>query len=263
MTTTPISRIVVGVDGSPGGVAALRWAVDEADMHDARLTAVMAWGFLDQHHSDPEVKFDPHYDEATALFSLRRHLVDVLGEERAAVIEREAPCDIGGRALVESASDADLLVVGARGLGGFKGLLLGSVSQHCLQHSAVPVAVIREADAATTTPRSGIVVGLDESPTAERALTWAVTEARARKAPLLVIHAWQLPAVGHEPAITAAIRDIEAFEAAARRRLDATLRRVDTADVEVTSLTARGNPASAILDAASNAELIVVGTRGR
>lgn len=141
MTTAP-TRIVVGVDGSPGSAQALRWAADEADRCGAALTAVTAWGFLEQHPPDG-APFDPHFDETTALANLRDHLDRALGAERAPSVEARAICDLPARALVEAASDADLLVVGARGLGGFKGLLLGSVSQHCLQHANVPVAVVR------------------------------------------------------------------------------------------------------------------------
>jgi hypothetical protein len=82
MTTTPPTRIVIGVDGSPGSAEALRWAAEEAELHDATLTAVMAWGFLDQHPLD-SAPFDPHFNETSALARLREHLVRTLGPERA------------------------------------------------------------------------------------------------------------------------------------------------------------------------------------
>lgn len=59
----PVRSIVVGVDESDGAAAALRWAVRERDLHDAKVTAVMAWGFLDQHHTLISERFDPSYGE--------------------------------------------------------------------------------------------------------------------------------------------------------------------------------------------------------
>jgi nucleotide-binding universal stress UspA family protein len=79
-----------------------------------------------------------------------------------------------------------LLVVGARGLGGFRRLLLGSVSEQCLHHASYPVAVVRTSPApagADASPR--VVVGVDGSAASQRALVWAVDEARARQVPLV------------------------------------------------------------------------------
>ena len=59
-------RIVVGVDGSTDADAALRWAVAEAGLHDATLAAVLAWSYLDQHHTRKEEGFDPNYGEEDA-----------------------------------------------------------------------------------------------------------------------------------------------------------------------------------------------------
>jgi nucleotide-binding universal stress UspA family protein len=259
MTTAPPTHIVVGVDGSLGSDEALRWAAEEAELHGATLTAVMTWGFLDQHPSDG-APFDPHFDETSALAQLREHLERTLGPERSEAVEPRAICDLAARGLVEASTDADLLVVGARGLGGFKGLLLGSVSQHCLQHATVPVAVIRANDRRDIVP-TGIIVAVDGSPTADLALAWAAAEARQRKTTLAVVHAWQPHAVGHDPA--AALRTAR-LDDVSDETIVAALARADTTRIaEVRSVVRRGSPSRVILDAASNAELIVLGTRGR
>ncbi len=103
-------------------------------------------------------------------------------QERADSVERVSVCDLPWRALVTISQEADLLVVGARGSGGFLGLRIGSVSEHVLQHAQCPVAVIH-ADGRTEMPtEERIIVGVDGSQTAAKALAWALDEARARHA---------------------------------------------------------------------------------
>jgi nucleotide-binding universal stress UspA family protein len=131
--------VTVGIDGSPGAHAALRWACDEARKRDAILRVVHAWSYLDQHR-----RFDAHYGEADA-----RRVIDdaleALGSDAAGVdLESCTPNDLPVRALLDAAIGSDLLVVGARGIGGFKGLLLGSVSHQVAQHAPCPVVIVRE-----------------------------------------------------------------------------------------------------------------------
>ena len=134
--------IVVGVDGSEPSAEALRWAVREADARDAQVVAVLAWGLFDQYHADGEPRFDPAYDEAAADAALAAYVDRALGAERPGEVVRRPVCDRPAPGLLAAAAGADLLVVGARELGGFRGLLLGSVSQQCAQHAACPVVVV-------------------------------------------------------------------------------------------------------------------------
>jgi nucleotide-binding universal stress UspA family protein len=132
--------VVVGVDGSEGARAALRLAVLEARLRGATLRVVHAWqippGFL------LEPPIDGRIFEEIA-HGVLEEAVAQLGEE-AAGIDVEAALVEGqpARALTESAVDADLLVVGSRGRGGFSGRLLGSTSQQCAHHAPCPVLIV-------------------------------------------------------------------------------------------------------------------------
>ena len=257
-----MDNIVVGVDGSETAAAALRWAVREADLHGRRVVAVLSWGFLDQHHAEEGVTFDPEYDEAKARAALDAYVQAAVGPDTAAQVERHTPCDLPAPALVAASADAALLVVGARGLGGFKGLLLGSVSQHCLHHARCPIAIVRDEPAPAEEPER-IVVGVDGSDTGTRALRWAVAEAKARGAVLEVLHSWHLPYASGYPYTVVAF-DPALFEDAARHTLDGAVAAVDTTGLAhpVRTILAEGSPAGNLLEAGTGAALIVCGTRG-
>jgi nucleotide-binding universal stress UspA family protein len=184
----------------------------------------MAWGFLDQHQAIVGERFDPGYGEDDARAALATFATSALGEDRAATVDQRAVCDLPAQALLDAAADAELLVVGARGMGGFKGLLLGSVSQHCLHHATVPVAIVRTGD---STSGGRVVVGVDGSPTAQQALAWAVDEARLRAAALTAVNAWHLPVIGAYPYAEIALEPGE-FEHAAQEVVSAALAAVDT-----------------------------------
>jgi nucleotide-binding universal stress UspA family protein len=149
MTETAKASIVVGVDGSEHATHALRWAAREAELHGAELTAVLAWDLFNQLHPGGDRTFDPAYDEAAADRALLAVIETGLGAEGAPTVRRRPVCDLPAAGLLSAAEGADLLVLGARGLGGFRGLLLGSVSQQCLNHATGPVAIVR-----TTAPGS-------------------------------------------------------------------------------------------------------------
>lgn len=256
-------EIVVGVDESGAAAEALRWAARESGFHDAELVAVMAWGFLDQHHGIVGERFDPSYGESDAQEVLRSLIVAAIGQQAAEAVRARVVCDLPGRALLEASAGADLLVVGARGVGGFRGLLLGSVSQHCLHHASIPTVVVREGHERSTASVDRIVAAVDGSDTAQRALGWALAEGRARKAAVEVVHVWQVPYVAYYPE-GAGLFNRAIYEEASRQVLDDTLAAVDTdglpEPVKRTSLC--GGAAAGILDAARDADLLVLGSRG-
>jgi nucleotide-binding universal stress UspA family protein len=261
------SDIVVGVDGSDGAAGALRWALDEGARRGWAVTALMAWTYLDQHHPGGVERFDPEYGASDALAALDHHVVAALGD-RAAAVGRRVVCDHPSSALVEASVEADLLVVGARGLGGFAGALLGSVSSACVHHATCPVAVIRSEPVAERAGdgRGRVVVGVDDSDTARHAASWAVEEARARHAALDVVHAWTMPVTTVHPLVPATFPvDVGAMEDAARAVIERVMGAVDVRGLEqpVEHITVEGPTARSLLDVAKGADVLVVGSRGR
>ena len=142
---TERSRIVVGVDGSPGASAALEWTFAEAQLRDVGVYAVCAY-------DEPWGIAAAGMSSAAAVAEVRTALaVDADGVLEAA--QAAAPDNVGvtgeairsaaGPALVSAAESSALLVLGSRGRGGFKSLLLGSVSQYCAAHARGVVVVVR------------------------------------------------------------------------------------------------------------------------
>ena len=140
-TTGRRPRVIVGVDGSAPARAALEFAVGEARLRDAVLEAVMAVQLPDYAWIDPYGVRIPEEDTLQrAREKLDRMLasVDTEGLELDPVVTAvPAP-----QALVDRSADCDLLVVGSRGRGGFRGLVLGSVSMQCMLHAHCPVTVV-------------------------------------------------------------------------------------------------------------------------
>lgn len=270
---TSTGRIVVGVDASANSAAALRWAVGESELRGDRVVALFAWGYIPPGHAGDGRTFDAEYTAANAEAVLAAAVEDVLGAEAAGRVERRVLCELPTKALLATATGADLLVIGARGVGGFRGLMLGSVSEACLHHTSVPLAVVRVAapdgagDAEEREPGSAgagrIVVGIDGSESARRALHWALDEARRRRVCVDVVHAWQPPYVVPSPFAGLPL-DVDVIEKHARATLD---RAVDAEDTRyrpapVERILVRGGAARAVLDAAQGADLVVLGTRG-
>lgn len=260
-----MTEIVVGVDGSEHSAAALRWAAREAELHGGKLTAVLVWDLFNQRHPDGSRRFDPAYDEAHADAALLAAVEAALGPDAAASVGRLPVCDVPAQGLIEAAKGADLLVVGARGLGGFRGLLLGSVSQQCLHHAPGPIAIVHPPREGGTDGAERIVVGVDGSEPSRAALRWALTEAALRHATLEAVHGWEVPVV-YGPVIGAFPYDTKAVETGARELLDElvdeALATVDAPGVTVERTAVPGGAAARLLDAAEHAALVVIGRRG-
>jgi nucleotide-binding universal stress UspA family protein len=252
--------IYVGIDGSKGAAEAARWAVAEGEVRATPVVAIVAWDLLAQRSADDDTRFDAKYDERDALTALDGWLIEALGTEAAATVGRVAVNDLPWRALVTAATKGELLVVGARGNGGFLGLRLGSVSEKCLHYAKCPVVILHEG-AAGAGPSGTIVVGVDGSDAAARALAWALDEARIRKLTVRALTAWDGGALGWS-AYPGAMDDPTVFEQAAKDVLSKAVDSADTSGVTVQRHLADGGPAGAILDSAKDASLVVVGSRG-
>jgi nucleotide-binding universal stress UspA family protein len=137
-----LPSVVVGVDGSEASKQALRWAADYARLTGGQLRAVTAWEWpisMVVALPTPE-SFDP-MDEAHQ--TLDGILAEVVGDAPGIPITTQVVAGPPASVLLDEAAGAALLVVGSRGYGGFAGLLLGSVSDHCARHAPCPVVIIR------------------------------------------------------------------------------------------------------------------------
>jgi nucleotide-binding universal stress UspA family protein len=249
-------RIVIGTDGSQHATTALRWAVEEAALHGATVEAVLAWSFLDQHRADGSNAFDADYGEDDAQAALSAWVTEAVGP--GAAVEQRAVCEVPAQALLERGDDADLLVLGARGTGGFEGLLVGSVSDRVVQLARRPVAVVH----APGPVRGGrVVVGVDGSTQALSALRWAGNEARARDAVLDVVHAWRLH-LRSAPPMASVLPDASTLEQSGRELLDAAVADPSLAGIAVQPHLVHGNPAGPLLELARGAGLVLIGSRG-
>jgi nucleotide-binding universal stress UspA family protein len=134
-------RIVVGVDGSMGANAALRWAVRQAAATGVDVVeAVNAWELSGSVLPPPVGVYDP---QQLAADVLHEAVTGELGENPEVRVKELVMPGPPRQALLGHARGAELLVVGSRGLGGFSGLLLGSVSRHIVEHAPCPVVVVR------------------------------------------------------------------------------------------------------------------------
>ena len=140
------SRIVVGVDGSAASRAAFRWAVRQAELTGATVQAVTAWQYpvaTGGYAWAPVAVLDSTDLQEAAEKTLADEVSEVIGARTDIKVQPQAVEGNPAQVLLEAAADADLLVMGSRGHGGFASALLGSVSQHCVHHANCPVLIIR------------------------------------------------------------------------------------------------------------------------
>ena len=137
--------IVVGVDGSPGSRKALTWAAAEASQHGADLVVLNVW----EHTLLPPAgsvsvseRYVPDPSQRTSD-DLVQVIKEELGEDPPVLVKPAVKQGRPAKVLIEESENADLLVVGQRGHGGFAGLVLGSVSQHVAAYAKCSVAVVR------------------------------------------------------------------------------------------------------------------------
>jgi nucleotide-binding universal stress UspA family protein len=271
-------RVVVGVDGSPGGRAALDWALRTAAARGAVLEVVSAYA-VDYYWTDAYLQDPRRIDHARRDTDARtRTLVhEVRRDGEAASFPRVGDVEVqvvvvaGAAAehLVDRSRHADLLVVGSRGRGAVAGALLGSVSLRCVMHAHCPVVVVHDV---ARPRRSGderptVVVGVDGSPAARAALEVAAREALSRGARLEVVGAYP-------PADTWS--DVEAVTAIPFEELQQDVWSTVSAEVSdvlgaegtpdrppVDIVLVEGAPAEVLVQRGDRADLLVVGSRGR
>lgn len=255
-------RIVVGVDGSEHADRALRWAVREAELRAATIELVYGY------------RISPHYamfgtsdrDRAnTTVDEIVQHNKSLLDRTKWTATTAPVLTNPAG-ALLEAGEDADLIVVGSRGVGGFHELFLGSTSYRVAAHASTPVAVIRGDEAAAFDRPTEIVVGIDGSRAGARALRWALDEAERHAVGVKVVHAYDL-LTGLALGSAMTTRQLEQVRhrahADAIAIVDEALENVDVpGDVAVQRVVEGGSPAAVLLNQTVANDLLVVGTRG-
>ncbi len=252
-----MEQVVVGFDGSKASMDALRWAAGEAEARGFDVLVIESWN--EPFFAGPsliEAWEDPLAAEHMARLELDTRVDEVQREFPNVRFPTELVSDPPALALTAASQRNPLVVVGARGRGGFASLLLGSVSQHVATAASSTVVVVREPGE----PDGDVVVGVDGSEPSRRALVWAAEAAHHRNSRLRVVMAWSyLKPIGEHGA--------EAFrphytatdaEAAAHAIVD----EVMGGEVEVTVEAVCDLAARALIERAEKAALLVVAPRG-
>ncbi|TMR99471.1 universal stress protein [Nonomuraea basaltis] len=247
--------IIVGVDGSRTGLEAVGWAADEAALRRTPLTvahAVARWVYEESDGRYAEIRHWLREGANTVLIAaedrVRREHPDV------EVTSELLPGD-PRTALINASEGAELLVVGSRGVGGVRGLLVGSVAHGVVAHARTDVVLVHELP---RPPRGEVVVGVDGSACGLRALDFAFAEAERRGTRLRAVQAWAWPQLtGFEPADSEseqnALRTLQGLVAGRRERHPG---------VDVVAEVVHGHPVEVLKEAAARADLLVVGSRG-
>ncbi|MFF4622465.1 universal stress protein [Nonomuraea jabiensis] len=242
------SHIVVGVDGSAPATAAVEWAAADAQR---RGLAVRIVHVCQQWPHSESTEYCAGALEAAAD---RARQVAKGVEVTTEMLKGNVIDD-----LIAESRSADSLVVGSRGLGGFAGMVLGSVSMAVAGHSAGPVVVVR---APSGLQHDRVVVGYDGSGHSEAAMTYAIEQARARGAQLHVVFAWQVPAFSSYAVTYSSLleRIVRAEARTARERVVPW--RESNPDLVITDEQLCEHPVKALMEAARTADLVVVGSHG-
>ncbi|MEU6977876.1 MULTISPECIES: universal stress protein [unclassified Streptomyces] len=254
------AQVTVGLDGSMESLAALRWAATEAVLREVPLRLV----HVDEWPNTPEVPLPYAHTMAERAESLLR--------DEAARVRKDHPGlkvlteRARGRAaeeLTAAANEADLTVLGSRGLGGVRAFIVGSVSLAVIGAARQPVVLVR-AENGRTAPEGGIVVGVDIHHPCEALLAFSFNEAARRGLPLRFLHSWTLPAsYGYAAVIDPGIG--KELGGHLLGGLDHLLEpwRKRYAGVEVSAKAVVGSPAYQLVEASQTARLVIVGRRSR
>lgn len=253
--------IVAGVDGSPSSAAAVEWAARNAALRDRPLVLVHVvpspmvttapWPQLPL----PDDAFRVMQEEGERLLAQARVAAEQAGagEVRTAVLQ----AGIVGT-LTELSRDADRIVVGSRGQTALGRMLLGSVSTGLVHQAECPVVIVRDGD--QPPGDAPVLVGIDGSPASELATEVAFEEASVRQVELVALHGWRDTSLFHYPGLDTESLQTQA-EAVLAERLAGWQERYP--DVTVRRVVVAEHPARALVQRAEEAQLVVVGSRGR
>jgi len=261
MMSEAVRPVVVGIDESPASRGALWWAVQEARMRGCGLTIVHAPSVTGPWPEDARALVDDAVGYARNL-AADLPVDGIVGEEAA------------GRELCRHSRTAALIVVASRGLGGFTGLLLGSVSGYVATHAHCPVLVIHNGQNwagpdLSDTSRLPVVVGIgpdrERTSTHEPTIAFAFTEAMMRDVHVVAVRAWQPPPPPWRSDVRPLVADVAELETA--ERLDLTEILLPWRDrypgVPVGQRLLPTSAAAALVEVGAEAQLVVVGVHAR
>ncbi|MGO9929377.1 MAG: universal stress protein [Mycobacterium sp.] len=257
--------IVVGIDDSPAARVAVQWAARDAELRNVPLTLV--------HAVSPEVSTWLKTPMPAGVMRWQqdhgRRLVDgalkvveeACGHGGPAGVQTEILTSAAVPTLIDLSKDVEMVVTGSQGSGRWPGRLLGSVSSALLRHAHCPVAIVHDEDASTPYPaQTPVLVGIDGSPASELATGIAFDEASRRRVGLIALHAWSDLDVSEWPGI-----DWPATQSMAEEVLSERLAgwQEQYPDVQVSRTVVQAQPARELVQRSQEAQLIVVGSRGR
>ena len=254
-----MSKIVVGIDGSESSTEALRWACVEAGRRGCDLDVVHAWEYRFTSFLLPgALPEEQMLDDGEALLA---EALTQLGDTGGVTVRTHLVKGHIVEVLRDLSEGSDLLVVASRGRGGFTSLVLGSVSASIAGHALCPVAVVRRNHAMV----QRIVVGVDGSPEAIHGLAFALAEAAIDGSAVDVVMVVEpvINTVGPYPGFIIP-PPIEELESEAERQIVEILAGVTVpANVTVRPVVRTGLAHRELVDEATGASMLVVGTRGR
>jgi len=244
-------EIIVGYDGSPGSELALHWAAREASDRGITLTVCHAWA-----PEDLALLIDPPLIDVA-----RRHSEEIAerGVQHAEPFAGPGgvqPLQAAGspaRVLCEHSGPSTLVVVGSRGHGRLAGLLLGSVAWQLAGHAQGRIVIVREPVRRANGGPCPVVAGLDGSPASDAALLFAAEEAALRHVPVLAVCA-----LADSPTSLGGARQAEEDFSSLLTRWEK-----EHPGVTVLRQVSQGSPRTALLEAGAEAQMIIVGSRGR
>ncbi|MFH8574744.1 universal stress protein [Streptomyces zaomyceticus] len=254
-----VSRpVTVGVDGSEGSVAAVDWAADEAALRGNGLRLVYATRWAEHQLGAMKVSHEDRADAAEGVLAETERHVGSRRPDLAMTADEVEDAPVG--VLLAAAAEAEMLVVGSHGLGSVRGFIVGSVGQEVVAEAERPVVLVRpgyEKDSSGGSEggsRRKVVLGLDVNDVKDELLHFAFDFAGRHRIPLEIVHTWHESFL-HHPSAAAKDERASALADAVRPfrdRFPAT---------EVAEVSAHGRAAEHLVEAASDARLVVVGRR--
>ena len=267
-----MAEVVAGIGATHSSVRSLGVALHEAAAMGDDVRVIHRWCALPAREALPGFGLGYVYEVTPGEMQERSDQVD----EVVAALTRDAQRDAGpmpvqvvqdvgpgdpGVGLVEASATADLLVLGARRHSALVAAVVGSTASYVLHHATCPVMLVPASEDPIASWKR-VVVGVDGSPAAAKALQWAASRAKAHGCPLLVVHAWRV-ATAPDWLLATSLFEGYAKETASWLRDHVAEVLPDLTGIDVECRVAEGYAGSALLGIASPGDLLVVGSRGR